>query len=251
VPEPTPAWRGDWRLLERHGPPATLVATPPDPAGRRLACLAHPSGGAVVLGSAQASAEFDADRCARAGLELVKRRSGGGAVVVLPGAQVWLDLFVPVSDQLFDTDVVRASSFVGALWRDALVAATGTSAGLAVHASGLVETAWSRRICFSGIGPGELTRGGQKVTGLAQRRDRTGAWFFTMALVRPEQHRLASLLAVEAGEAVVIETSLEAETAVAGCPAAELERALAAGLGGVWSPGEDVPAEPHPGERED
>ena len=62
-------------------------------------------------------AEFDADRC-RAGLELVERRSGGGAVVVFPGAQVWLDLFVPVSDQLFDTDVVRASSFVGAPWRD-------------------------------------------------------------------------------------------------------------------------------------
>jgi len=251
VPEPAPAWRGGWRLLERHGPPATLVATPPDPAGGRLACLAHPSGGAVVLGSAQTSAEFDADRCVSAGLELVKRRSGGGAVVVLPGAQVWLDLFVPASDQLFDNDVVRASSFVGALWRDALVAATGSSAGLAVHTDGLVATAWSRRVCFSGLGPGELTRGGRKVTGLAQRRDRTGAWFFTMALVRPEQHRLASLLAVDAGEAAAIETSLEAETVVAGCPAAELERTLAAGLGGVWSPGEDVPAEPHPGERED
>ena len=248
--EPAPAWRGDWRLLERHGPPATLVA-PLDPGGRRLACLAHPNVGAVVLGSAQSPAEFDADRCAGAGLELVRRKSGGGAVVVLPGAQVWLDLFVPVSDQLFDTDVVRASSFVGALWRDALVAATGTSAGLAVRAGGLVETAWSRQICFSGIGPGELTVGGRKVTGLAQRRDRTGAWFFTMALVRPEQHRLASLLAVEAADAGAIETSLEAETAVAGCPAAELERALAAGLGGVWSAGEDVPAEPHPGERED
>jgi lipoate-protein ligase A len=204
-----------------------------------------------VLGSAQTSAEFDADRCVSAGLELVKRRSGGGAVVVLPGAQVWLDLFVPASDQLFDNDVVRASSFVGALWRDALVAATGSSAGLAVHTDGLVATAWSRRICFSGLGPGELTRSGRKVTGLAQRRDRTGAWFFTMALVRPEQHRLASLLAVDAGEAAAIETSLEAETVVAGCPAAELERTLAAGLGGVWSPGEDVPAEPHPGERED
>ena len=251
MPEPAPAWRGGWRLLERHGPPATLVATPPDPAGGRLACLAHPSGGAVVLGSAQTSAEFDADRCVSAGLELVKRRSGGGAVVVLPGAQVWLDLFVPASDQLFDNDVVRASSFVGALWRDALVAATGSSAGLAVHTDGLVATAWSRRVCFSGLGPGELTRSGRKVTGLAQRRDRTGAWFFTMALVRPEQHRLASLLAVDAGEAAAIETSLEAETVVAGCPAAELERTLAAGLGGVWSPGEDVPAEPHPGERED
>lgn len=131
------------------------------------------------------------------GLDLVRRRSGGGAVLVVPAGQIWLDLFVPASDPLFDRDVVRASSWVGALWRDALGAASGEGGELAVHEGRLVATAWSASVCFSGIGPGEVTRDGRKVTGLAQRRDRTGAWFFTMALVRSAQHLLAPLLSVE------------------------------------------------------
>jgi hypothetical protein len=86
------------------------------------------------------------------------------------------------------------------------------------------------------------------LTGIAQRRDRAGAWFFTMALVRPEQHRLASLLAVHEDERCAIGASLQAETDVIGSRIEDVEGALGCALGGVWSAGEDVPAEPHPAE---
>lgn len=249
MPGPAPPWRGSWRLVARQGPPETLVVSSPDPRGARLACLTRPTAAAVVLGSAQPLADFDAERCARQHLDLVRRRSGGGAVVVSPGAQIWLDLFVPAADPLFESDVVRASSWVGSLWREALGGASGDGARLAVHEGGLAATPWSRRVCFSGVGPGEVTRDGRKVTGVAQRRDRAGAWFFTMALVRPEQQQLASLLALGRDERAAIRVALGAETSVIGCPAQDLERQLGSELGGVWSAGEDVPPEPHPPER--
>ena len=223
---------------------------PPDPSDRRLACLVHPTGSAVVLGSAQLAGDFDADRCAAEGLALVRRRSGGGAVLVAPEAQVWLDLFLPVTDPLFDRDIVRASSWVGALWRRA-IAACGGGENLVVHEGGLEETAWSRRICFSGIGPGELGRDGRKVTGVSQRRDRSGAWFFTMGLIGPGQLALAPLLAAGRAERAAAATALAVETSLVGCPAVEVEKALAGLLGGAFLAGEDVPAEPHPRQGDD
>jgi hypothetical protein len=246
VPGWSPPWRGGWHLVERHGPPPALVAAGPVTGGR-VARLGHPTSPAVVVGSAQPCGDFDAARCRELGFELVRRHSGGGAVLVVPGAQVWLDLHVPAGDELWRADLIASSAWVGELWRDAL-RATGNGEGLAVHAGRLVVTPWSGRICFAGLGPGEVARGRRKVTGLAQRRDRSGAWFFTMALVLPEQHRLATLLAT--GEDAELEAQLRAETGAAGCSATALEEALAAGLGGDWSAGEDVPAEPHPAERD-
>lgn len=246
MPGWSPPWRGGWHLVERHGPPPALVAAGPVTGGR-VARLGHPTSPAVVVGSAQPCGDFDAARCRELGFELVRRHSGGGAVLVVPGAQVWLDLHVPAGDELWRADLIASSAWVGELWRDAL-RATGNGEGLAVHAGRLVVTPWSGRICFAGLGPGEVTRGRRKVTGLAQRRDRSGAWFFTMALVRPEQHRLATLLAT--GEDAELEAQLRAGTGAAGCPVTALEEALAAGLGGDWSAGEDVPAEPHPAERD-
>ena len=43
---------------------------------------------------------LDARRLEAEGLELVRRRSGGGAVLVAPGCQVWIDLFLPSGDAL-------------------------------------------------------------------------------------------------------------------------------------------------------
>jgi lipoate-protein ligase A len=251
VGEPAPPWRGGWRLVERHGLPASLVASRPDPGGERLACLAHPTAAAVVLGSGQRESDVDSRRCARLGLAVVRRHSGGGAVLVVPGAQLWVDLFVPAADPLTDPDVVRAAAWVGALFRDAIADSSGDGDGLVVHAGRLAATAWSRQVCFSGIGPGEVTRDGRKLTGLAQRRSRAGAWFFTMALIRAEQRHLASLLAVGDEERRQLGAALDAGTAVVDCAGGELEAQLAKGLGGEWSAGEDVPAEPHPAERDD
>jgi lipoate-protein ligase A len=147
-----------------------------------------------VLGSTQPLDSIDQAATERFGAELVRRRSGGGAVFVAPGAQVWLDLFVPVGDPLYDVDVSRGARFVGELWREALVALELVGVDFAVHTGPLLASPWSRLWCFSGVGPGEVSSHGQKLVGVSQRRSRAGAWFFTMACTGLDPARDASFL---------------------------------------------------------
>jgi hypothetical protein len=46
-----------------------------------------------------------------------------------------------------------------------------------VWRGGLVRTPWSARVCFAGLGPGEVVLKGRKVVGMSQRRTRHGALF--------------------------------------------------------------------------
>ncbi len=137
---------------------------------------------ALVLGSSQPDSTVDRDACPRGGVDVVRRRSGGGAVLLLPGEVVWLDVIVPRHrDTGGDSglDDVRESMFrIGTHLRDALVvAAPGLPGDLAVHRGGLETTAWSSTICFDGLGPGEVLADGAKLVGLSQRLTRQAARF--------------------------------------------------------------------------
>jgi lipoate-protein ligase A len=149
-----------------------------------------------VLGSAQRAEVADAEACAAAGIEVVHRRSGGGAVLVVPGDLLWVDLVIPADDELWETDVGRAFGWVGASWHRAL-AEVGVATE--VHAGPLVRTAWSPLVCFAGLGPGELTLPGRatKVVGISQRRTRAAARFQCAALRRWDPHSLTRLLALD------------------------------------------------------
>ena len=144
------------------------------------------AGPALVLGSSQPDSTIDLDACSRAGIEVVRRRSGGGAVLLVPGEVVWLDVIVPRrqdggGDGGRDAglDDVRGSMCrTGSHMLDALVAAAPHLAGrLAVHRGPLESTAWSSTICFDGLGPGEVTLDGEKLVGLSQRLTREAARF--------------------------------------------------------------------------
>lgn len=137
---------------------------------------------ALVLGSTQPDTDVDRDACAAAGVEVVRRRSGGGAVLLEPGRVLWVDIVVARTDALWDDDVGRAGLWLGDAWVQALTGLPGeggpTLADLRVHRGGLEQRRWGRRICFAGVGPGEVVAGsGAKVVGVAQRRTRDGALF--------------------------------------------------------------------------
>lgn len=126
---------------------------------------------ALVLGSTQPG-----DHVAPgAAVDVVRRRSGGGAVLVAPGRLAWVDVVLPAHDPLWDPDVGRAFWWLGEAWAAAL-GALGVS-GATVHRGPLVSSPWSRLVCFAGIGPGEVRVGGRKAVGMAQRRTRAGALF--------------------------------------------------------------------------
>jgi lipoate---protein ligase len=175
-------------------------------------------------------ASIDDAAIAACGVDIVRRRSGGGAVFVAPGAQVWLDLFVPVGDPLYDLDVSRAAGFVGRLWRDALVELGQDGNDLVVYTGPLVSSPWSRLWCFSGLGPGEVSARGRKLVGVSQRRSRAGAWFFTMACVGLDPIRDASFLSGSEPWRGQLAAELTRSHAPLESPIASVESSLAARL---------------------
>jgi lipoate-protein ligase A len=62
------------------------------------------------------------------------------------------------------------------------------------------SSAWSARVCFAGVGPGEVLIGSRKVVGISQRRTRGAALFQTAALLTWDPAALLALLHLDAGE---------------------------------------------------
>ncbi len=152
---------------------------------------------AVVLGSAQPESHVDAGRAAAAGVSVIRRRSGGGAVMIGPGQLVWVDIMIPAGDPLWEPDVGRAFWWLGQAWASALAGAG--LAGGAVWRGGLVRSPWSGRVCFAGRGAGEVTVDGAKVVGMAQRRTRTAALFQCAVPVIWDPAALLDVLALDQG----------------------------------------------------
>ncbi|HYT37992.1 MAG TPA: hypothetical protein VEN99_00705, partial [Acidimicrobiia bacterium] len=151
----------------------------------------------LVLGSSQADDVVDWERVRERGVEVVHRRSGGSAVLVEPGAAVWVDVTIPAGDPLWDHDVGRAFHWLGAAWAEVVNAVIPAGPPARWHEGALRRTPWSAAVCFAGLGPGEVTVGGRKVVGLSQRRTREAALFQCCAVLRWEPERLLDLLALD------------------------------------------------------
>jgi len=183
---------------------------------------------AVVLGSTQPLDDVDQLTAASAGFDVVRRRSGGGAVLVEPGAVAWVDVVLPRSDPLWDDDVGRAFWWLGETWRLALASLGMT--GAEVHRGGIVTSPWSSKVCFAGLGPGEVTVEGRKVVGMAQRRTRDGALFQCAVLIRWEPQHLLDLLVLGTEERAEAAAVLDNAVLVLDASVDEVEAALVAQL---------------------
>jgi lipoate-protein ligase A len=201
-----------WAVEHHRGTAAELHGFGvPDPAGRTVRVL-EVTAPALVLGSTQRPVDD-------VGIDVVRRRSGGGAVLLEPDAAVWIDVVIGRDDRLWDDDVGRAFHWLGDAWAGAL-AALGVEDAL-VHRGALVRTPLSDLVCFAGLGPGEVTVGGAKAVGLAQRRTRAGALFQCAVHLRWDGERLAALLGLDRVGAAVL---------ALGAPAGEVADALVAQL---------------------
>lgn len=162
-------WNVRWSegsVADRHGPVGEI--------SERVVLRHRVPRSTVVLGSGQRDVSGLVDRATEAGLDVVRRRSGGGAVLLQPDGVLWVDVLVPRNDPLWDDDVGRSSMWLGAAWCEALTA-LGVEAD--VH-RGLFSCGLAgRAVCFVGRGAGEVVSDGRKVVGISQRRDRGGARF--------------------------------------------------------------------------
>lgn len=151
---------------------------------------------AIVLGSRQSFDLVDAQRCAAAGVDVVRRRSGGGAVFVDPVAAVWIDVLVPLPHAAVGFDLRASMITVGRWWSVALesVLTPADRGRLGVHEGPIVADAWGDLVCFAGLGPGEVTLDGAKLVGLSQRRSRSLARIQAQVHLSDPTDRLSALL---------------------------------------------------------
>jgi lipoate-protein ligase A len=169
-------------------PAAALVAEPVAPGvlqARALALLGAARAGtpqvaafvhdrrALVLGSAQAASTVDEAACARDAIAVVRRGSGGGAVLCDP-TLLEVDVALPPGHPLAPADVTASYAWLGEAWCEALAAL-----GVAARTAGVDEARAlpparaeaGRAACFASLVPHEvLTADGLKLVGLAQRR---------------------------------------------------------------------------------
>ena len=132
----------------------------------------HVAGPALVLGSTQRDLSIiDADECAQRGVDIVRRRSGGGAVLLLPSAVTWFDAIIPTGAPGWAEDVHSPMVWLGERFATACRSA-GVTQTLTVNGNSMVRTEWSTLICFDGLGPGEVLLDGRKLLGISQRRTR-------------------------------------------------------------------------------
>jgi len=192
VDQTGPMGDGQGRVQRRSGTvselhsidPATLVAP-----GVVAVFQMLPTDSALVLGSTQPAETIDADAVASAGLWLVRRLSGGGAVAVVPAEMLWVDVVSSPDAPGWTDDVDAAAREVGQRFVEALVDLGVPRARLGVHRGAPVRRAAGRIVCFAGLGSGEVTLDGQKLVGLSQRRGRWGARVQCLVHVRFDPDR--------------------------------------------------------------
>jgi len=109
------------RLLTLTGSIGAFHTRPiPDDLNRPEVWLFDPDHRALVLGSAQQESTADTRKTQSAGIDVVRRRSGGGAVYVDPVRSLWLDVVVPRHDERWSDDVRQATYWLGEAWQRAL-----------------------------------------------------------------------------------------------------------------------------------
>jgi len=134
----------------------------------------------LVLGSAQPEESVDRAACAADGVRVLRRGSGGGAVLCDP-ALLEVDVALPAGHPLLVDDVSESYRFLGEAWRDALAELGVDGRMVAVdeaRAATDERRAAARVACYAGLSPYEVVdRDGAKLVGFCQRRRRGAALY--------------------------------------------------------------------------
>jgi lipoate-protein ligase A len=147
----------------------------------------------LVLGGSQASEVLDSHKSADTP---VRRRRGGGGLVLLRPEDLWVDWWIPRDDERWNYDVHISSIRVGQWWADVL---RERVQGVRVHEGSLEGNAAHRVVCFAGRGPGEVFVDDRKAVGVTQWRVREGVFVSTVLHAEPTSDVLDYLSVIPPG----------------------------------------------------
>ncbi len=154
---------------------------------------------ALVLGRAAQDPPLDLDLAGREGIAILRRGSGGGAVLWDTGLLA-LDVALPSEHRLADRDVVRAYRWLG----EALGAAMAEIGVPGVRVvppdvarADRVAAAATAAACFGSLSPYEVVADGRKLVGLSQVRRREGALLQAGIPLTFDAGRLSDLLRLD------------------------------------------------------
>lgn len=178
---------------------------PTDP--RACVWVFEPAYPTLVLGSTQSESLVDEAAARSRGIEIARRRSGGGAVLLVPEEMIWIDVLVPRAHRLWRADIGEAPVWLGESLAGTLNRSGIGGEGIQVHAGAMHASRWSALVCFAGRGPGEVfAADGSKIVGISQRRTRDWSRFQCMVSLRWRPETLVALLAPPRPEVVDIAT---------------------------------------------
>jgi lipoate---protein ligase len=170
----------------------------------------------LVVGSAQTEASINRRACETDGIPVIRRGSGGGAVLCDPGL-LEVDVALPAGHALLDDDVTESYRFLGRAWIDALAAIDIEGRLVTVEEARALSDdrrAAARVACYAGLSPYEvIDPDGRKLVGLCQRRRRGAALFQCSLACGLDPAHVARYVHVDA-------TQLNATRAVDRTPAA-------------------------------
>ena len=226
-------------MIVERAPAAELIPRPLElldaaiEEGSALGAWSRPTEAALVLGSGQRPPEGWEPPD---GLPLVRRGTGGGAVLCDPD-YLMLDIALPPGHSLILDDVTESYRWLGERLVSALTRLGFRDLSLVAPATlrQLDEASREagRTACFAGLGPYELLDGrGRKLVGLAQRRRKGGVLLQAAAYLAGEREPLVDLLWLPEGDRADLRRRLR-ETSVLGAGGLRLPEEL----GPVWDRG--------------
>ncbi|MEH6650603.1 MAG: hypothetical protein V7707_11310 [Motiliproteus sp.] len=133
---------------------------------------------AVIMGCSQRPDDGQLQRAERAGLAMMRRGSGGGAVLAGPW-MLSVTLFIPPEHPVGSLDLIQLFGWFEQIWTRALidcgVSCKGVDKALIERSKQISKDAGVQWACYASLSHGEVVSlDGRKLVGLAQIRKRKG-----------------------------------------------------------------------------